>query len=188
MSNETNIKKIEEIDMQKVLEKEIDLIQGCINRMSQHSFYLKGWLITLVGIVLALKPGDMILFNVCLIFISIMFWYLNAVYLRYEKQYREIYKWVIRERIKGNTDYLYDLDISNEERFEQKVDSRFRLMFKNTLIRFYGSITLMLVVILIIMIFKSNISDILTRYFSLIENLNVTLNNLNINFNKLNIK
>ncbi|CEQ22078.1 Uncharacterised protein [[Clostridium] sordellii] len=188
MNNYENIKKIELIDMQKVLEKEIDLIQGCINRMSQHSFYLKGWLITLVGIVLALKPVDMILFNICLIFISIMFWYLNAIYLRYEKQYRKIYEWVIRERLKGNTDYLYDLDISKEDRFEEKIDSRVSLMFKNTLIRFYGTITLMLIIILIIMIFKSDISDILTRYFSLIGNLNDTLNNLNINLNKLNIK
>ena len=41
---------------QNVLEKEIDLIQSCINRMAQNSFVVKGWLITLVTVILALLP------------------------------------------------------------------------------------------------------------------------------------
>lgn len=147
---------IKQIDIQGVLEKEIDLIQGCINRMSQHSFYLKGWLVTLIGILLALKPENIILTNICLIFISIAFWYLNAAYLRYEKQYREIYSWVIKERINGNRSFLYDLDLSNEERLKSKVESRFKLMFKNTLLGFYGSLTIILVIILIVMVIKNN--------------------------------
>lgn len=188
MSSKENIKKIEEIDMQKVLEKEIDLIQDCINRMSQHSFYLKGWLITLVGIVLALKPKDIILFSIFLILISIMFWYLNAVYLRYEKQYREIYKWVIRERMEGNTEYLYALDPNDEDRTGVKVDSAARLMFRNTLIKFYGSITVMLIVISIIIIFKDNLGEVLSSTYNLIERLNSNISNLNTTLNNINIK
>ena len=30
---------------EKILEKEIDLIQNCITRMGQNSFSVKGWLI-----------------------------------------------------------------------------------------------------------------------------------------------
>ena len=41
---------------QEILYKEIDLIQSCINRMAQNSFVVKGWLIALVAVVLALLP------------------------------------------------------------------------------------------------------------------------------------
>lgn len=150
-------KLLEKIELQKALEKEIDLIQACINRMSQHSFYLKGWLVTLVGIVLALKPKNFILVDICIIFISIVLWYLNATYLRYEKQYRKLYEWVIKERLEcNNSNFLYDLNI---KRFDKDVEKRYKLMFKNTLFYFYGTITLILIVLLIIFFFKTyNIS------------------------------
>ena len=38
------------------LHKEIDLIQGCINRMAQNSFLIKGWTVTLFAVILALLP------------------------------------------------------------------------------------------------------------------------------------
>lgn len=178
MAKKNNNKIISQVDTQKILEKEIDLIQACINRMSQHSFYLKGWLVTLIGILLALKPGDIILINVCLILISIAFWYLNASYLRYEKQYRELYEWVIKERLKGNTKFLYDLKLDRDERFKSKVDSRLKLMFKNTLRNFYGSLILILIIILLVMIYKQYPNEI-SYIFNLISNhFNTILNNI----------
>ena len=39
-----------------VMEKEIDLVQGCISRMAQNSFVIKGWTITLIAVALALLP------------------------------------------------------------------------------------------------------------------------------------
>ena len=161
MTNKCNINPIQQIDIQKVLEKEIDLIQGCINRMSQHSFYLKGWLVTLIGILFALKPGDIILVNICLIFISILFWYLNATYLRYEKKYRELYEWVIEVRLNGNTKFLYNLKLDIDERFKSNVDSRFKIMFKNTLLAFYGSLTILLIIVLLFLVLKYNFNTVL---------------------------
>ena len=38
--------------------KEIDLIQGCINRMAQNSFMLKGWAVTLAAGIFALASKD----------------------------------------------------------------------------------------------------------------------------------
>ncbi|MGL4847573.1 MAG: hypothetical protein ACRC28_01400 [Clostridium sp.] len=136
------------LDLSKVLEKEIDLIQGCIARMSQHSFYLKGWLITLMGILIALKPKDLIVTGIFMIAIVLAFWYLNATYLRYEKQYRKLYEWVITERCIGNTEYLYSLDL---KRFENDVEKRFVLMFKNTLLIFYGAMMFVIIGVILIM-------------------------------------
>lgn len=120
--------------------------------MSQHSFQLKGWLITLIGVLLTLGKKEIILVNIFLIFISITFWYLNAVYLRYEKQYRELYAWVIKERVNGNKEFFYDLDIS---RFNN-IESRKSLMFKNTLKVFYGTVTIALIILLIILLLRAN--------------------------------
>ena len=39
---------------EKILEKEIDLIQNCITRMGQNSFSVKGWLIALIIAIIAL--------------------------------------------------------------------------------------------------------------------------------------
>lgn len=180
MTKESNVcTEKKEVDIQKVLEKEIDLIQNCINRMSQHSFYLKGWLVTLIGILFALKPANLILVNICLIFISILFWYLNATYLRYEKQYRELYDWVIKARLNNNTDFLYNLRLDINERFISSVDSRFKIMFQNTLLTFYGSLTLLLIFVLIFLVYKDDIHNVLDLLIIILNNINILLNNLN---------
>lgn len=39
-------------ELKTVMEKEIDLVQGCISRMAQNSFVIKGWTITLIALPL----------------------------------------------------------------------------------------------------------------------------------------
>ena len=97
----------------EVLHKEIDLIQGVINRMASNSFILKGWLISLIAVVLALSKDSLFSFNaifVCsiLCFPILVFWYLDAFYLHKEKCYRELYEWVIKNRMSNKLlEYLY---------------------------------------------------------------------------------
>lgn len=124
------------IDIQKALEKEIDLIQSCIKRMSQHSFYLKGWLISLIILVLSLisKSNNIIFINIILIIATIIFWYLDALFLRFERMYRKLYNWVIFERLNDNEDLLYDLNL---HRFELEVPTLIKTMFSKTLGVFY---------------------------------------------------
>lgn len=119
------------------LHKEIDLIQGCINRMASNSFMLKGWTISLVAVVLALTEDRLNpLFLLCCVFIPLLcFWYLDAFFLRTEKMYREMYKWVLKERKEGDMEYQYDL---TPNRFENKVESHCCVMFSKTLRVFYG--------------------------------------------------
>ena len=47
---------MEKDERKAIMDKEIDLIQGCISRMAQNSFIIKGWAITLVAVALALLP------------------------------------------------------------------------------------------------------------------------------------
>lgn len=121
----------------EVLHKEINLIQSCITRMANNSFYIKGWALSIVAVVLALYDKDA---NISFIaFIPILpvigFWYLDAYYLRLECQYRQLYKWVVVERTQGRGEYLYDL---NPHRFDKDVMCVQETMLSKSLALFYG--------------------------------------------------
>jgi len=114
--------------------KELEIIQGIINRMSNNSFIIKGWTITLVVVTLLLK-GDK--YHTFIAFIPILvFWFLDAYFLRLERLYRRLYNWVKDNRLKTQ-DFLFDL---NYKRFEKEEQSILRIMFSITVALFYGSI------------------------------------------------
>jgi hypothetical protein len=114
--------------------KELEIIQGIINRMANNSFMIKGWTITLVVVTLLLK-GDK--YHTFIAFIPILvFWFLDAYFLRLERLYRRLYNWVKDNRLKTE-DFLFDL---NYKRFEKNEQSILRIMFSITLGLFYGSI------------------------------------------------
>ena len=66
---------------EKILEKEIDLIQNCITRMGQNSFSVKGWLIALIIAIIALLSENVDIKFVCMIIIGLtgVFWILDAL-------------------------------------------------------------------------------------------------------------
>lgn len=133
-----------------ILHKEIDLIQGVINRMASNSFMLKGWLISLIAVVLALSKDSLFSCNaffVCSILCLpiLIFWYLDAFFLHREKCYRALYEWVIKNRMNTN-DNLYSLDYRP---YQKKVNSQLKVMFSKTLFPFYGLSFLVLIIIIL---------------------------------------
>jgi len=131
-----------------VLHKEIDLIQSCISRMAHNSFLIKGWMLTIVTVVLALMAKSIDPIYLCLVILIplLSFWYLDAFFLQTEKMYRKMYEWVLQSRSKNNLEYLYDL---NPHRFKDKVDSRPEVMWSITLRVFYGIPALIILVIIV---------------------------------------
>lgn len=131
MLNDNKIISIE------IIHKELDLIQSCITRMDNNSFILKGWLISLLVVILMVLPGKTnLIVPISVIFIlTVSFWYLDAVYLRSEKLYRKLYEWVVHERLKNNDEELYVL---NPHRFDDEVESTLEVMLSTTLKWFYG--------------------------------------------------
>ena len=130
----------------ETLHKEIDLIQGVINRMANNSFLLKGWTVTIIVAVLALTKdtivtNDLTYFSLILLIPLCVFWYLDAFFLHKEKCYRELYNWVIENR-PLTEEFKYNLDYS---RFEDNVDSIGKIMFSSTIGVFYGIIAVILV-------------------------------------------
>jgi len=138
----------EEILRKEILHKEIDLIQNVIARMANNSFLLKGWIVSLVAVVLALTKDtivatDLSYFSLILILPVVIFWYLDAFFLHKERCYIKLYEWVIENR-KNTEDFLYNL---NYRRFKGEVASVFRIMFSETLGLFYGLIIIILIAI-----------------------------------------
>jgi len=136
----------------EILHKEIDLIQGIINRMANNSFLLKGWLVSLIAIIIALTKDSIIAdesiyFGIILLLLVTAFWYLDAFFLHKERCYRKLYDWVIENR-KNTDDYLYNL---NYTRFEKQVSGVLRVMFSRTLFVFYG---LIFIILLLLTIYK----------------------------------
>ncbi len=129
-----------------ILHKEIDLIQGVITRMANNSFLLKGWIVSLIAVLLALTKDtivatQLLYFCVILLIPVFVFWYLDAFFLHKERCYIKLYEWVISNRQTSN-DFLYDL---NYRRFENQVHSIWKIMRSDTLGLFYGFIVLILI-------------------------------------------
>lgn len=53
---------------------------------------------------------------IVVIFCTILcFWYLGSFFILQEQKYRDKFEWVIKERLKGNLDFLYDLKPNNKD-------------------------------------------------------------------------
>ena len=144
-----------EADKRAIMEKEIDLIQACINRMAGNSFLIKGWMISLVTVILGLAPQseDMRVRCVLLLLATVCFWYLDAFYLRLERLYRMKYEWVIQHR-EETLSNKYDL---NPENADMWLDGRkappkaWRLMFTKSLLPLYGAVFVTILALLFFM-------------------------------------
>src|SRR5574344_1982348 len=134
-------------DLQKIMMKEIDLIQDIIKRMASNSFMIKGWTLTLVVATLLLKGSKTQVFIAFIPLIS--FWYLDAYFLWQERLYRKLYDWVIVNRLQ-TIDFLFDLNAN--DRFENEIKSKIEIAFSITLRWFYGGIFILLLSYLILII------------------------------------
>lgn len=115
--------------------KHLEMIQSIISRMANHSFYIKGWCIALVSALFALAAAKDT--NIKLILVAfipaIMFWSLDAYYLRQERLFRKLY-----DKVRSTTD---ETDFSmNTLPVALETASWLRVAFSLTLGLFYGVI------------------------------------------------
>lgn len=128
-----------------MLHKELDLIQGCINRMAANSFTLKKWYIGLVFLganVIDKSSIHTAIFMLMLILLTMILWGLDGFFLKMETFYRWKYEWVIKNRIHGNVLCYYDLNPYNKQMWiePEKKSEQMALVnyvFSKTLIPFY---------------------------------------------------
>lgn len=141
---QTNSQGLTPDTLQKFYIEELKFIQEAIKRFALNSFQIKGWAITLVVVSLLLKSSENPLLAQCQGFIAIipliLFWFLDAYFLKQERMYRKLYKWVVENRLKEEKN-LFSMDASE---YEKHVQSVFRTMFSITLVTFYGIIFILI--------------------------------------------
>ncbi len=132
-----------------IIHKELDLIQDVIKRMANNSFLAKGWLITLLGVILALTKDSLLkpegtftpisTYIYALLCLPIlMFWYLDAYFLWQERFYRHLYNWAIEQRQEGNDEQLYALNPHVRFKDKANVSSIWKVILSETLVVFYA--------------------------------------------------
>lgn len=124
--------------------KHLEMIESIIERMARNSFQLKGWSVTLIGIIgmLASQGSDKRFF--LLVFIPLIaFYLLDAYYFQLEQKYRFLYKSVC-EKDEDRIDFSMDVSEFSRVRYS-------KCLLSLTEIIFYGAIcgaTIILAVIL----------------------------------------
>lgn len=137
------------------LHKEIDLIQSCISRMADNCFRLKEWYISLLAVVLTVlisQEFDAATICIFLLGITVVFWGLDAFYLKMETLFRWKYEWVISKRKLGEKQYLYDLNPHNKNMWldiDKKNERLIYFVFNRTLLPLYGIVTVVAAIILV---------------------------------------
>lgn len=112
--------------------KHLEFIQATISRLSNNSFLLKGWNITIISALFVLSSKETnVNFFWLAISVSLIFWVLDGYYLRLERKYRTLYN-LVRQKQPSEVDFNLDV---------QQISSRsttiFNCIFSVTNIVFY---------------------------------------------------
>jgi len=110
----------------------LKMLQAVITRMAGNSFQVKTWCVTLTSALLALSAKD----APKMVFVAylpvLMFWWLDAFFLRQERLFRELY-----DHVRTSDQEESDFSMKTLGKASQ-VDSQFKVACSKTLGWFYG--------------------------------------------------
>lgn len=98
------------------------------------------------------KECELSIVGMFLLGVTIVFWGLDAFFLKMETLYRWKYAWVIKKRIVGQRDYLYDLNPHNRNMWldiDGKNECFMKFVFSKTLVPLYGTVIGILMILLL---------------------------------------
>lgn len=120
----------------------LKLIQGVINRMAQVSFIIKGWTLTIsvavLGFTVSSSEGAIGILGLIPI---VLFWGLDAYYLKQERLYRKLYT-KVREQDAKIPSYSMDTTL-----FDTEIGSWWATLKRPTLIYLHLILVLMMIAI-----------------------------------------
>jgi hypothetical protein len=114
----------------------IGTIQHIINRIATNSFIIKGWAVAVLGILLLLNSTRYQ--ALIAVFALLVFWYLDAYFLRQKKMYRALYNEIFENKLNVSDEFFDMSSARNEAGIEVPRSST--LMLSKTLLIFYGSL------------------------------------------------
>ena|SRR5256885_2219328 len=123
----------------------LKMIQAAVGRMAQNSFVLKGWSVTLVTAMVALAVSDKNRAYAALaLFPAIVFWGLDAYYLRQERLFRSLHDSVC----KSKTDDVSPFSLSTKGS-RRHVSSWARTLFAPTIVAPHLSVVVVIGLVLL---------------------------------------
>ena len=113
----------------------LQTIQSIISRLTSNSFLLKGWSITLISAMfaLALTTKNPSVVQLAL-FPAVMFWVLDAYFLRQERRFRNLYDYV-RQQDPDLIDFSLTFEGIDTPKY-----TWLRAFLSHTLLLFHGAI------------------------------------------------
>lgn len=126
----------------------LEMVQAVIARMATNSFRTKGWSVTLVTALFALAAVDDMneFFVYVAYFPAVMFWVLDAYFLRQERLFRKLYDDV---RAADESEIGFSM---STERFEKDVHGVWKVAWSFTLRLFHGALISAIVLVTALMI------------------------------------
>ncbi len=129
---------------QETWHKHLEFIQNTVTRMTQNSYLLKGWTVTLVAATFAVSLSvTSVWLIVGALFPTIAFSILDAHYLCQERLFRRLYDDVRRDR---NKIEAFSLDT---QPYKRDVEKPAKIVFSISILPFYGAIALVIVLAVI---------------------------------------
>lgn len=106
-------------------EKHLEFLQDIISRLSNHSFLIKGWSVSLLTALYALATYQS---NDSYIIITyyplVIFWLLDSYYLHLERVFRDLYEKAINNEL---NDYVIDKQDSEKNSFKEYLKCLFSI-------------------------------------------------------------
>lgn len=125
--------------------KHLEFIQNIIARLSNNSFYIKGWAITVVSIIISLNN---ISFTLELLFLCnltiLIFWVLDSYFIYEERTFRLLYDEV---RKLDDSEINFQMNLKNNKGI---IIKRIKSFFSKTLLIYYPLIMALIWIIKII--------------------------------------
>ncbi|MBB6416038.1 hypothetical protein [Streptomyces sp. AK010] len=78
--------------------RHLELLQNVIARLGNNSFLIKGWCITLSGVLVAVADRSRAATIPVALALAVGFWLLDGYYLRQERLFRALYEKIISDR------------------------------------------------------------------------------------------
>jgi uncharacterized membrane protein len=116
--------------------KHLEFVQAAVNRMASNLFLLKGWSVTLIAALFALAAKDANQAYVLIAYFPLLiFWCLDAYFLRQERRFRALYNQV-RQMNEADIDFSM-----NTEPFSGDIRNTWAsALFSPTLFFYYGGL------------------------------------------------
>lgn len=127
----------------------LEVIQSIIKRLSNTSFILKGWAVSLVSALMALSTNDTDKRYVMIAYLPIaVFWFLDAYFLMMERQFRKLFQ--------KNSDLTIPLENFSINREKGTFSDFAKAFFSITIVLTYASL---IFVTLIVMFYLGGLNN-----------------------------